>query len=89
MAVLHITYQPDADIDSAAYERLCNLLESYQSMKLSKSNWAINTDEPPKAVWQRLKSFIKPDDYFVMLPLDVRSLSSQDTRILGWILAWP
>jgi hypothetical protein len=89
MAVLHITYQSDAGIDSAAYECFCDLLKSYQSMRLSKSNWAINTDELPKAVWQKLKSHIKPRDYVVMFPLDARLLTPKDKRILGWILARP
>jgi hypothetical protein len=89
VAVLHITYQPHAGTDSAAYHAFCNLVESYQSMRLAKSNWAINTDEPPKAVWQKLKSLIKPIDYVVMFPLDARLLTAQDQRILQWILARP
>jgi hypothetical protein len=89
VAILHITYQPTTDTENAAYEGFCNLLQSYQSMRLSKSNWAINTDEPPKAVWQKLKSLIKPIDYVVMFPLDARLLTAQDQRILQWILARP
>jgi hypothetical protein len=89
MAVLHITYRPLADNDDAACERFCNLLQSYQSMRLSKSNWAINTDEPPKGVWQKLKGHIKPHDYVLMFPLDARLLTPQDKRILEWILARP
>jgi hypothetical protein len=91
MAVLHITYQPTADAgtDNTAYEGFCNLLKSYQSIRLSKSNWAINTEEPPKADWQTLTCHIKPHDYVVMFPLDARFLTPQDKRILGWILARP
>jgi hypothetical protein len=89
MAVLHITYEPNAHTDNAVYEAFCKVIKSYQSMRLSKSNWAINTDEPPKALWQKLKSHIKRHDYFVMLPLDVRLPSSQDKRILEWILVRP
>jgi hypothetical protein len=58
-------------------------------MSLSKSNWAINTDEPPKAVWQKLKSHIKPHDYVVIVPLDARLLTPKDKRILEWVLARP
>ena len=89
MAILHITYQPDADKNNAACQGFCNVLESYQSMRFSKSNWAINTDEPPTAIWQKLKHHIKRHDYFVMFPLDVRLLSSEDKTILGWVLARP
>jgi hypothetical protein len=89
MAVLHITYQPTTDTDNAAYERFCNLLQSYQSTRLSKSNWAINTEKLPKGVWQKLKGHIKPHDHFLMFPLDARLLSPQDKRILEWILARP
>jgi hypothetical protein len=88
MAVLHITYEPNSD-NNGAYEGFCNVLKSYQSIRLSKSNWAINTDEPPKAVWQKLKCHIKPHDYVVMFPLDVRLLTPKDQRILEWILARP
>jgi hypothetical protein len=89
MAVLHITYQPNADTDNAAYEGFCNVVKSYQSIRLSKSNWAINTEEPPKAVWQKLKRYIEPHDYVVMLPLDARLLTSRDQKILQWVLARP
>ena len=43
MAVLHITYQPNTHTDNAVYEAFCDVLNSHQSMRLSKSNWAINT----------------------------------------------
>ena len=86
MAVLHITYEPNSDNNNGAYEGFCNLLKSYQSIRLSKSNWAINTDEPPKAVWQKLTRHIEPYDYLVMFPLDVRLMTSQDKRIVEWIL---
>jgi hypothetical protein len=89
VAVLHVTYQPTADIDAAAYDRFCDVLKSYQSIRLSKSNWAINTNEPPKALWQKLKCHIKPHDYFVMFPLDASLLTAQDQRILQWVLARP
>jgi NADPH-dependent 7-cyano-7-deazaguanine reductase QueF len=89
VAVLHITYQPDAGTDSVAYEGFCNLLESYKSIRLSKSNWAINTEELPKAVWQKLKYHLQPHDYVIMFPLDESLLTAQGERILGWILARP
>jgi hypothetical protein len=89
VAILHITYQPTTDTENAAYEGFCNLLQSYQSLRLSKSNWAINTEEPPTAVWQKLKCQIKPHDHFLMFPLDASLLSAQDKRILEWILARP
>jgi hypothetical protein len=87
MAVLHITYEPNAH--NAFHEAFCEVIKSYQSMRLSKSNWAINTDEPPKAVWQKLKNHIKPHDYVLTFPLDARLLTPQDKRILEWILVRP
>jgi hypothetical protein len=89
MAVLHITYESNSDNNNGAYEGICNVLKSYKSIRLSKSNWAISTDEPPKAVWQKLKCHIKPHDYFVMFPLDASLLTAQDQRILQWVLARP
>jgi hypothetical protein len=89
MAVLHITYQPHTYTDNAAYEAFCDVLKGHQSLRLSKSNWAINTDQPPKAVWQKLKHHIKTHHYVVIFPLDARLLSPKDKRILEWILARP
>ena len=89
MAVLHITYKPNAGTDNAADEGFCKIVKSYRSIRLSKSNWAINTDEPPKALWQKLKRLIKPHDYVLMFPLDVRLLTAQDQKILEWVLARP
>jgi hypothetical protein len=89
MAVLHLTYQPNADTDNAAYKVFCDIAKSYRSIRLSKSNWAINTEEPPKIVRQKFKRLIKPDDYLVMFPLDASLLTAQDQRILQWILARP
>jgi hypothetical protein len=77
MAVLHITYEPDKETDNAAYAGFCNILKSYQSMRLSKSNWAINTEEPPNDVWQKLRRYIDPHDYVVMLPLNARLLTAR------------
>jgi hypothetical protein len=87
MAVLHITYQPNTHTDNAVYEAFCDVLKSHQPMSLSKPNWAIITDEPPKALWQKLKNYIKPHDYVVMFPLDARLLTVKDKSILEWILA--
>jgi hypothetical protein len=89
VAVLHITYKPNPDTANAAYQGFCNLLKSYHSIRLSESNWAIHTEEPPKAVWQKLKSSINPDEYLVMLPLDARLWTSEDRKALQWILARP
>jgi hypothetical protein len=89
MAVLHITYESNSDNKNGAYEGFSNVLKSYPSIRLSKSNWAINTEEPPKAIWQKLKCHIQPHDYFVMFPLDASLLTAQDQRILQWVLARP
>jgi hypothetical protein len=89
MAVLHITYKPNPDTAAAAYEEFCKVLKSYRSIRLSQSNWAINTDEPPKAVWQKLKDYIYLDEYLVMLPLDASLWTSQDRKALRFILARP
>ena len=34
MAVLHITYESNSDNNNGAYEEFCNLLKSYQSIRL-------------------------------------------------------
>ena len=48
---------------------------------------AIKTNEPPQGVWQKLKQYIDPSDYRVMLPLDARAFSPQDGKALKWILS--
>jgi hypothetical protein len=73
----------------ADYERFCKVINSYRSTRLSKSNWAIHTKEPPKTVWQKLKRYIDPDDYLVILPLDAKSWTSQDSKALKWLLWRP
>ena len=90
MAVLHITYKQDRETSTADYQRICSILKSYHYLRLSESNWAINTEEPPKAVWQNLKRYIDPHDYLVMLPLEEpSSWSSQDHAALKWLLSQP
>jgi hypothetical protein len=89
MAVLHITYKPNPDTADAPYEGFWKVLKSYRSIKLSQSSWAIHTDEPPKAVWQKLKDYTYPDEYLVMLPLDARLWTPQDRKALQWILSRP
>jgi hypothetical protein len=83
MAVLHITYKQDPQTSKAAYQGICTVLKSYHYLRLSESNWAINTQESPKIVWQKLKRYIDPNDYMVMLPLEKpSSWSSQDHAAL-------
>ena len=89
MAVLHITYKPNPDTPNGAYEGFCKLLNNYRSIRLSRSNWAIHTEEPPKAVWQKLKRYTEPDEYLVMFPLDARLWTSEDRKALQFILGRP
>jgi hypothetical protein len=62
MAVLHITYKQDPQTSKADYQDICTVLKSYHYLSLSESNWAINTQESPKTVWQKLKRYIDPND---------------------------
>jgi hypothetical protein len=55
MAVLHITYKRDRETCNADYDAFYRTITSYSSRRLSKSHWTINTEEPPQAVWQKLK----------------------------------
>ena len=89
MAVLHITYKPNLETSKADYDGFYKAITSYRYMRLSESHWTIQTDEPPKAVWQKLKSYINAYDSLVMLPLDACSLSLQDLKALQWILSGP
>jgi hypothetical protein len=89
MAVMHITYKPNPDTADAAYEGFSQILKNYRSIRLSQSNWAIHIEEPPKAVWQKLKRYIYPDEYLVMFPLDASLWTSQDRKALQFILSRP
>jgi hypothetical protein len=51
MAVLHSTTNQKPAPTTRPYEDFGNIFKSYPSVKLFKSNWAIKTDEPPKAVF--------------------------------------
>ena len=89
MAVLHITYKPDRVTPSSRFDGFCQIVTNYRFRRLSESHWTINTDEPPEAVWQKMKRYIEPDDYFLMLPLDPRWLTPKDRTVLSWIAARP
>jgi hypothetical protein len=65
------------------------VITSYRSRRLSESHWTINTEELPEAVWQKLKRYIDPNDYFLMLPLDPSSFSPKDQTVLSWLAARP
>ena len=49
----------------------------------------INTEESPQAVWQKLKQYIDPCDYFLMMPLDPSWFSAKDCTVLSWLAARP
>jgi hypothetical protein len=89
MAVLHITYKYNRDTSQADYDGFYKVMTSYRCRRLSESNWTINTEQPPEAVWQKLKHYIDPNDYFLMLPLDPISFSPMDQTVLSWLAARP
>jgi hypothetical protein len=89
MAVLHITYKHDPQTSQADYDGFYKVITSYRCRRLSESHWTINTEEPPEAVWQKLKPYIDPNDYFLMLPLDPSSFSPKDQTVLSWLTARP
>jgi hypothetical protein len=87
--VLHITFKPDPQTSKANYDEFYKVITSYRWVRLSESHWTIDTEERPKAVWQKLKTHIDRYDCLVMLPLDASSLSSQDLKALQWVLRGP
>jgi hypothetical protein len=89
MAVLHITYNHNPQTSKAGYDGFNKVITSYQYRRLSQSHWTINTEEAPQAVWQKLKQYIDPSDYFLMMPLDPSCFSSQDRTVLSWLAAGP
>ena len=89
MVVLHITYKYNREKSKADHEGFYKVITSYRWARLSDSNWTIKTQEPPQAVWQKLRRCIDPNDYLVMLPLDASSFSPRDAKALKWILSRP
>jgi hypothetical protein len=90
MAVLLITHKYNPQMSKADFEGFYDVIRSYHWGRVSDSSWAINTEEPPKAVWQKLKRYIDPHDYLVMLPLkEPRLWASQDHAALKWLLSQP
>jgi hypothetical protein len=87
MAVLHITYKRDRETSNADYDAFYRTITSYPSRRLSKSHWTINTEESPQAVWHKLKQYIEPGDYFLMVPLDPSWFSAKDQTVLSWLAA--
>ena len=89
MAILHITYKHNRKTSNVDDEGFYKVITSYQCRRLSQSNWTINTEEPPQAVWRKFKRYIDPDDYFLMLPLDPSWFSVKDQTVLSWLAAPP
>ena len=89
MAVLHITYRYNGETSKPDYDGFYKVITSYHYRRLSQSNWTIDTEEPPQVVWQKLKLYIDPNDFFLMLPLDPRSFSQRDGMVLSWLAAGP
>jgi hypothetical protein len=89
MAVLHITYNHNREASNADCDGFYKVITSYQCRRLSQSNWTISTEEPPQAVWQKLKLYIDPNDYFIMLPLDPSWFSAKDRTVLSWLAERP
>lgn len=48
---------------------------------------AIKTNEPPQGVWQKLKQYIDPSDYFLMMRLDRSWFSAKDHTVLSCLAA--
>jgi hypothetical protein len=89
MAVLHITYTHNPQTSKAGYDGFYKVITTYQYRRLSKSHWTIDTEESPHAVWQKLKQYIDPSDYFLMMPLDPTWFSAKDRTVLSWLAAGP
>jgi hypothetical protein len=89
MAILHITYNHNPQTSRMSYDVFYKAMTSYQYRRLSKSHWTINTEESPQAVWQKLKEYVKPSGYFLMMPLDPTGFSAKDWTVLGWLAAGP
>jgi hypothetical protein len=88
MAVLLIIHKYNPQTSKADYDGFYKVIRSYHWGRVSESNWAINTEEPPKAVWQKLKHYTDPHDYLVMLPLEEpSSWTAQDHAALKWLLS--
>ena len=85
MAVLHITYKRDRETSNADYDRFYRSITIYRSRRLSTLHWIIHTEEPPQAVWQKLRCHTNPNDYLLMLPLDPSSYSPKDQTLLSWL----
>lgn len=89
MAVLLITYKHDPKSSKADCDGFLQVIESYRWVKLSGSNYAITADESVKAVWQKLKAHIDPDDYLVMLIFKSGSWGLKDQKVLAWLVEQP
>jgi hypothetical protein len=89
MAVLLITYKYNPETSKADYDGFYEVIRTYRWTKLSESNYAIAADEPAKAIWQKLKAYIDPDDYLIMLTFKASSWNLKDQKVLAWLLQRP
>ena len=89
MAVLHITYNHNPQTSKVGYDGFYKVMTTYQYRRLSQSHWTINTEESPQAVWQKLREYIDPSEFFLMMPLDPTWFSAEDQIVLSWLAAGP
>jgi hypothetical protein len=89
MAVLLITYKYNPDRSKADHKGFYKVIRSFRWVKLSEFNYAITADAPAKAVWQKLKTHIDPDDYLVMLVFKSGTWGLKDQKVLAWLSDQP
>lgn len=70
MAVLLVTYDLNKEGKSKVdYDKFYKLRNSYPYARLSESSYALETNETPQQLYEKLKQVIDPNDYIYIITL--------------------
>jgi hypothetical protein len=89
MALLHITYKRDRKTSNAITTISTGPSQATDPEDSQHHTGSSHTEEPPEALWQKLRCHINPNDYLLMLPLDPSWYSPKDQPLLSWLAAEP
>ncbi len=85
MSVLLATYDLH-EKPSEEYEDFYNIIERYPNVRLSESSYAIDTDDTPKTVSDKLISITGKDDrYFIITLAHGWHGKSKDKKVFDWL----
>ena len=85
MSVRIITYDLNKEPNSEAYKEILKIIKSYAFAKLSESSYAIETDETPLNLYEKLKPYLDNNDCLLVLKLTKPYYGQHKQEVLDWL----